>query len=110
MLLVQVIIVVICTIIGSYALVFTWMYLNKLINYVFFKKKKIVSEVDNNYKILFPEKIVDNFGEALSRGSNGIARYASLLGNSKEEIKQALKDYVISLKNNKKLTEEKYKI
>jgi len=54
------------------------------------------------------EKIVNNYGAALTKGTNGIARPISLLKNSKKEIVKAFKYYVKSLKKHDMLTDKVY--
>jgi hypothetical protein len=82
------------------------------------KKKKSenidVLDMENNFNYTNTagkaEVIVNDYGGALAQGVDGIARPISLLKNTKDEIKQAFKDYLVALKNHKKLTNEKYSI
>lgn len=52
------------------------------------------------------EAIVNDYGAALAIESEGFTRPASLLNHSKEEIKEAIKDYIEALLATKRLSKE----
>lgn len=62
--------------------------------------------VEFNEKQKEAEAIVNNYGTSLSIESEGFARPASLLKNSKEEIKEAIKEYIEALIATKRLSKE----
>jgi polyribonucleotide nucleotidyltransferase len=63
-----------------------------------------MAEFNENQKAA--EAIVNDYGTALSIESEGFARPASLLNNSKEEIKEAIKAYIEALIATKRLSKE----
>lgn len=63
--------------------------------------------IENDEKVKI-QTIVQNYGKSLAQGVNGIARPISLLQNSKDEIQQAIKDYIIYLRGDNKLTDDLY--
>ena len=52
------------------------------------------------------ERIVNEYGDTLSSSSDGIAKPESLLKNPKEAIREAIRQYILSLIKAGKLTKE----
>jgi len=67
------------------------------------------SRSNKNYEsqlteLLQNDRIIKDYSDALAKGTSGIARPESLLSNSKQEISDAIKDYIRELVRQDKLT------
>lgn len=65
--------------------------------------------MENMENIISAEKIVNDYGKSLSQWPDGdMAIPISLLRNSKAEIKNAFRDYILALKFHNKLSDEMF--